>query len=144
MAADRRRRDGGPLLLAQSNDVGQLAEALGNGADLAVYAPTDVRKAALEAVDLSPLGNRVALALPAVLTADALDELNAWAKARPFRMTFLSNVGQLGLDWPGERVGDFLLNVGNDLAVEQLGDWGLGAYTPSVELTAAQAGAVGG
>ena len=144
MAADRRRYGGKPLLLAQSDDINQLAQALDGGADIAVFAPTDVRPSALKAVDLSPLGNRVALALPAVLTADALDELNAWAKARPFGMTFLSNVGQLGLDWPGERVGDFLLNVGNDLAVEQLGDWGLGAYTPSVELTAAQAGALGG
>ena len=133
-----------PLLLAQSGDINQLAEALATGADLAVYAPWDVRPSALEAVDLSPLGDRVALALPAVLTAEALDELNAWAKDRPFQMTFLSNLSQLGMDWPGARVGDYLLNVGNGLAVDQLEDWGLGAFTPSVELTAAQAGALNG
>ena len=133
-----------PLLLAQSSDVNQLALALAGGADLAVYAPTDVRLEALEAVDLSPLGDRVALALPAVLTAEALDELNAWAQGRPFVMTFLSNIGQFALDWPGKKVGDYLLNVGNDLAVDQLGDWGLRDYTPSVELTAAQAGALNG
>ena len=133
-----------PLLLAQSGDINQLAEALASGADLAVYAPWDVRPSALEAVDLSPLGDRVALALPAVLTAEALDELNAWAKDRPFQMTFLSNLSQLGMDWPGARVGDYLLNVGNGLAVDQLEDWGLGAFTPSVELTAAQAGALNG
>ena len=34
--------------------------------------------------------------------------------------------------------------MGNDLAVDQLGDWGLRDYTPSVELTAAQAGALNG
>ena len=135
---------GKPLLLAQSDDIRQLADALACGADLAVFAPSDVRREALEAVDLSPLGNRVALALPAVLDACALDGLNAWAKGRPFAATFLSNVGQFGLEWPGERVGDMLLNVGNDLAVDQLGDWGIPAFTPSVELTATQAGALHG
>ena len=144
MAADCRRYAGTPLLLAQSNDLRQLADALAGGADIAVYAPTDVRPSALDAVDLSPLGNRVALALPAVLTAEALDGLNAWALKQPFQMTFLSNIGQFGLEWPGERVGDYLLNVGNDLAVDQLGDWGIEAFTPSVELTAAQAGALHG
>lgn len=157
MAADCRRGDcaatrpdkdaastARPLLLAQSDDVRQLETALANGADMAVFAPSDVRREALEAVDLSPLGDRVALALPAVLTAGALDGLNAWAIGRPFAATFLSNIGQLALDWPGERAGDFLLNVGNDLSVRQLEDWGVGVYTPSVELTAAQAGALGG
>ena len=133
-----------PLLLAQSDDIRQLQTALANGADIAVFAPSDVRRAALEAVDLSPLGNRAALALPAVLDACALDGLNAWAQGKPFRMTFLSNIGQFGLQWPGERVGDTLLNVGNDLSVEQLEDWGITVYTPSVELTAAQAGALHG
>ena len=41
-------------------------------------------------------------------------------------------------------MGDYLLNVGNDLAVAQLAEWGVRAYTPSVELTAGQAGALGG
>ena len=135
---------GFPLLLAQSGDVNQLAQALANGADIAVFAPMDVRRDALDAVDLSPLGDRIALALPAVLTAGALDGLNAWAKDKLFAMTFLSNIGQFALEWPGRRVGDYLLNVGNDLSVEQLGDWGVRDYTPSVELTAAQAGALRG
>ena len=133
-----------PLLLAQSCDVKQLAEALANGADIAVFAPTDVRREALETVDLSPLGDRVALALPAVLSAEALDGLNAWTQDKPFVMTILSNIGQFVLEWPGVKVGDYLLNVGNDLAVDQLGDWGVDDYTPSVELTAVQAGALNG
>jgi len=144
VAADCRRYRETPLLLAQSSDINQLSEALAAGADIAVYAPSDARPSALEAVDLSPLGSRVALALPAVLTAGALDGLNAWALKQPFQMTFLSNVGQLGMDWPGERVGDYLLNVGNGLAVDQLREWGVEAYTPSVELTAAQAGVLHG
>ena len=133
-----------PLLLAQSDDVNQLSVALANGADMAVFAPSNVCREALEAVDLSPLGDRLALALPAVLTAEALDGLNAWAGRWPFAMTFLSNVGQFALDWPGERVGDYLLNIGNDLSVEQLSAWGVDVYTPSVELTAGQAGALNG
>ena len=144
VAADCRRCGERPLLLAQSDDVNQLAQALAAGADIAVYAPTDARPSTLDAVDLSPLGERVALALPAVLTAEALDGLNAWALKQPFRMTFLSNISQFSLEWPGERVGDTLLNIGNDLAVDQLGDWGIEAFTPSVELTAAQAGALHG
>ncbi len=135
---------GRPLLLAQSSDIKQLADALESGADLAVYAPRDVRPEALGAADLSPLDGRVALGLPAVLTAEALEGLNAWARGVPFEMTFLSNIGQLGLDWPGKRVGDYMLNVGNDLAAAQLHDWGMEAYTPSVELTAGQVDAMGG
>ena len=81
-----------PLLLAQSDDVRQLETALANGADMAVFAPSDVRREALEAVDLSPLGGRVALAPPAVMTAGALDGLNAWAIDRPFAATFLSTI----------------------------------------------------
>ena len=142
--APRSEMPGKPLLLAQSDDVNQLTVALANGADVAVFAPSDVRREALEAVDLSPLGGRLALALPAVLTAEALDGLNAWAGRYPFAMTFLSNIGQFALAWPGERAGDYLLNIGNGLSVEQLSEWGVDIYTPSVELTAGQAGALGG
>jgi len=138
------RKDRTPRLLAQSSDIAKLAQALACGADIAVFAPSDVRPEALKAVDLASLGDPIALALPAVLTAEALDGLNTWAKGQAFKMTFLSNIGQLGLDWPGEQVGDYLLNVGNGLSVDQLGDWGVRAYTPSVELTAAQAGALCG
>lgn len=133
-----------PRLLAQAANVKALQRALACGADVAVYAPRDVRPEALAAVDLSPLAGRVALAVPAVLTAGALDGLNRWAQSQPFEMTFLSNLGQLNLAWPGEAVGDFLMNVGNDLTVAQLSDWGVRAYTPSVELTAVQARALGG
>ena len=131
-----------PLLLAQSSDLRQLEAALASGADAAVFAPSDVCPEALAAVDLAPLAEkgRVALAVPAVLGAEALDGLNAWAlKNRDFiGVTFLSNIGQLGLDWPGQRVGDYMLNVGNAAAAAQLADWGLDGFTPSVELNAGQ------
>ena len=140
--ADDRQRSDQPLLLAQSSDLRQLEAALESGADMVVFSPSDVRREALGKIDLAPLAaqGRVALAVPAVLGADALDGLNAWAlqHADAIDMTFLSNVGQLGLAWPGRRVGDFLLNVGNNAAAAQLADWGLDGYTPSVELNAGQ------
>ena len=139
---------GRPLLLAQSGDVEQLVTALECGADAAIFAPQDVRPEALSRVDLRRLSEpgRLGLALPAVLTAQALDGLNRWALERrdAFEWTFLSNIGQLGLDWPGRRVGDFLLNIGSNAAAAQLAEWGLSAFTPSVELTAAQAARLGG
>ncbi len=131
-----------PLLCAQSSDLSQLEAALESGADLAVYAPADVRPEALSQVDLTPLAERgrVALAVPAVLGAEALDALNAWALEHRdvVKATFLSNVGQLGLNWPGRRVGDYMLNIGNNASAAQLMDWGLDGYTPSVELNAGQ------
>ena len=134
----------GVLLLAQSADVKQLETALDCGADAAVYAPADVRPEALAAVDLSALSarGRLMLAVPAVLTAEALDGLNAWAlqNAARFEATFLSNFGQLGLEWPGKRIGDYMLNIANNAAVAQLCEWGLDGYTPSVELNAGQTG----
>ena len=143
-----RAEAGRPLLMAQSGDVSVLKRALDNGADVAVYCPRDVRAEALESVDLSDLAEhgRLALALPAVLSAEALDQLNRWANARGarFEATFLSNIGQLGLEWPGRRVGDYMLNAGNDLTVRQLMDWGMDGYTPSVELNAGQIKALGG
>ena len=137
-----------PLLMAQSGDIAVLEKALDLGADVAVFAPEDVRPEALARADLAGLAarGRVALAVPAVLTAEALDGLNAWALENRERisMTLLGNVGQLGLEWPGERVGDYMLNVGNNASVRQLEDWGLSAYTPSVELNAGQIGELGG
>ncbi len=124
-----------PRLYAQSGDPAVLKRAIECGADVAVYAPEDLRK--LRADDLP---ETFALAVPAVLTAAALDQLNAWAHENAGRITetVLSNVGQLGLPWPGDIVGDYLLNIANDLTVKQLMDWGVSTVTPSVELTARQ------
>ena len=65
-----------PLLMAQSGDPDILQKALAWGADVAVYCPEDLR-----ALDAPALPERFALAIPAVLTAEALDTLNAWARA---------------------------------------------------------------
>lgn len=137
-------------LMAQSGSIEVLNRALACGAEVAVLAPEDVRPEALEAIDLDAIVLRenqsLALALPAVLTDAALDALHSWAKQNRdrFAMTFLSNIGQLDLDWPGHRVGDYMLNVGNRLTVSQLAAWGMGAYAPSVELNAGQIAPLGG
>lgn len=130
-----------PLLYAQSGDPEILKKALDSGADAAVYCPEDLR-----CLDAAPLPERFALALPPVLTAPALDALNAWAKANRDRIisTFISNIGQLALPWPGELAADYLLNAASDLTVAQLGEWGMTAVTPSVELTARQIAQMGG
>ena len=128
-----------PLLYAQSGDPDALQTALQCGADVAVYCPEDLRRP-------GTLPEGYALAVPAVLTDAALKGLNEWALDHRdgIAATFLSNIGHLGLDWPGERIGDYLLNVGNDGTVSQLEAWGMDAYTPSVELTARQIAALHG
>ena len=141
-----RAETGRPRLLAQAADAELLRRALQNGADGAVFAPLDVREETLAALDLSEFAGRLSLAVPAVLDGAALDALNRWAMARAswFGATYLSNIGQLGLAWPGRRIGDYMLNAGNDLTVAQLIDWGMDAYTPSVELNAGQLRRMGG
>lgn len=130
-----------PLLYAQSGDPEVLRRALRRGADIAVYCPEDLRN-----LNADALPERFALALPAVLSSEALDSLNAWTGANADRIeeTFLSNVGQLGLKWPGRLTGDFMLNAANDRAVAQLNAWGMETVTPSAELTSAQIERMGG
>ncbi len=145
---DVRRPSDKPLLFAQSPDLRQLELARACGADVAVFAPADLRPAALEKIDLAALarGGRVGLAVPAVTTARALDALNAWAleNSDSIGITFLSNVGQLGLEWPGVRAGDYLLNVGSRASEAQLAAWGMDRFTPSVELNTGQLHRLGG
>ena len=134
-----------PELIAQSGDPNILRRALEAGADRAAYAPEDVRSSALDAV-LSQLPERFDLAVPPVLAENSLRTLNEWANANAARIgrVYLSNVGQLGLPWPGERIGDFMLNSANTLNLAQLKDWGMDTYTPSIELNKGQIEALGG
>jgi len=132
-------------LTAQSADPGILRRALSAGADFAAYAPEDLRESALNEA-LAGLPDRFDLVLPAVMAEKTLEILYTWAKAneRRIRRTLISNVGQLGLDWPGEKCGDAPLNIANALAIQQLSDWGIHEYTPSVELNRSQIADLGG
>jgi putative protease len=125
-------------LRVQSGDVDALLIARDCGADDVIYAPRDMR-------DLSAahrLG-RFYLTIPQQMCAEELENIHAWARARADEIAgvYLTNVAQLDLDWPGERIADFPLNIANDLAALQIA---ADAYVPSVELIARQIGALGG
>ena len=131
------------VLMAQSGSMEVLRRALESGADQAVFAPEDVRPEALDRIDPGSLTEGrgpIALAVPAVLSGASLNTLNAWARRHGDKigMTFISNVGQLALKWPGRLAADFLMNVGNNLSLAQLEQWNVDLYTPSVELNAGQ------
>jgi len=134
-----------PELIAQSGNPAILRRALDAGADFAAYAPEDIRREALNNA-LASLPEAFDLVLPPVASADSLNTLNAWANenARRIRRTMLSNVSQPGLSWPGEKAGDMQLNIANELSIEQLKEWGMDIYTPSVELNCSQIKALGG
>ena len=134
-----------PELAAQSGNPDVLRRALAAGADIAVYAPEDLRAASLDAA-LDQLPETFDLALPPVMGEDALHALSAWARANAgrIRRVLLSNIGQFGLDWPGELAADHQMNIANELAIAQLADWGVRRYTPSVELNRSQIDALGG
>ena len=132
-------------LIAQSGDPEVLHRAMTAGADRICYAPEDLRADALNAA-LENLPERFDLALPPVTDEEALRGLNAWAleNSGRIRRVYLANVGQLGLDWPGERVADASLNLANTFSLRQMADWGISLYTPSLELNRSQIDALGG
>jgi putative protease len=127
-----------PELRAQSGDVDALLLAIASGADAAVYAPEDMRD-----LDAALKLRRFWLAVPEVMRAEELTQINEWAARNAGRIAgvYLSNVSHLDLSWPGERVADYPLNIASDLAVSAVD---ADAYAPSVELTARQIEALGG
>ena len=132
-------------LIAQSGDPALLRRAMTAGADRICYAPEDLRADALNAA-LEALPEHFDLALPPVTDEEALRGLNAWAleNSGRIRRVYLANVGQLGLDWPGERVADASLNLANTFSLQQMADWGISLYTPSLELNRSQIEEMGG
>ena len=128
-----------PEIVVQSGDCAALRRALELGADRAAYLPGDLRPEALaEAEDKLP--EHFSLVLPPVLTDRAGATLYSWAQRLSGRIevTYLSNIGQFGLDWPGRRIADYTLNAANLAACRQLMEWGCSAITPSIELNVAQ------
>ena len=126
------------VLRAQSGDVSALQDALRNGADEAVFAPEDMRR-----LDEALVLDEFYLALPQVMRAEELERINAWANAHGDRIkgVYLANVYHMGLEWPGVRMGDFAMNIANNISLRETG---FETYTPSVELTARQADMLGG
>ena len=140
-----RRKNRPTELTAQSGDPDILRRAIVAGADRVCYAPEDLRTDALNAV-LKDLPEAFDLALPPVTDEGALRGLNEWAldNSERIRRVYLANVGQLGLDWPGERAADAPLNLANSFSLRQMADWGIALYTPSLELNRSQIEALGG
>lgn len=121
-----------PVLRAQSGSVKALRLAREKGADELIFAPEDMRRLD-DALDLE----KFYLALPQVTRQEELDALHRWAQAHQNRLlgVYLSNVGQLALDWPGLRVADYPLNIASNRTIDELD---AAEYSPSVELNAGQ------
>ncbi len=132
-------------LSVESGSTEILCRALAAGAHRVVFAPEDLRPEALDAA-LLRLPERFDLALPLVAGEKTLEILHQWAQKNAGRisMTYISNVGQMQLRWPGTLAGNYPLNIANNSAVAQLADWGLNCYTPSVELNRGQISQLGG
>lgn len=134
-----------PELIVQSGAPNVLGRAKTAGCDRVAYAPEDLRLSALNAA-LAVLPETFSLVLPPVMTESTLNDLHSWAVQNESRIdrTYISNVGQFDLHWPGEIIADAQLNAANDLTVQQLLDWSVDAVTPSVELNCAQIRALHG
>ncbi|MBQ3080580.1 MAG: U32 family peptidase [Clostridia bacterium] len=121
-------------LVCQSSDTDLLLNARNAGADEIAYLPNDVTN---EGLQKALVLDAFYLVLPSVLPTDALKGINRWANANAskIRGVYLTNVGQLPLEWPGEKRYDYPLNIANRHAEAFLfrDD---SVFTPSVELTA--------
>lgn len=136
--APRRGKQPGKVQLAvQSDRVEILEEAARLGADRLYLAPSDIRSEALEALSGWVQQFRPYLVLPQITGGQALDALHGWAleNGRAIRGVLMANIGQTALDWPGERLGDYPLNVFNAATLKRLEQMGLAGYTASVEAT---------
>ena len=130
-----------PRITVQSDNASLLRELLSAGADDGVYFPADLRASALEGADIDGMF----LYLPPVAQTRTLDVLYEFAVKNADRLkgVYITNIGQLLKNWPGENRFDFALNIANSPALEFL-DVGNRIYTPSPELTSREIAAFGG
>ncbi len=130
-----------PGLSVMGSDILTLRACLQEGADDAIYFPADLREEALEKADIRGLF----IHLPAVCSGSDLEVLNRFClkHSAEEKGVYLSNIGQMGLDWPGEKRFGFELNLCNTGALSFL-NISDERYIPSVELTAAETSALGG
>lgn len=130
-------------LVAQSHDAKTLIHLKDAGADEIAYCPNDVRCDRLDenARDLDGFF----FVLPPVMGEKTLESVHKWIKENAGRIkgVYLSNVGQLGLSWPGEIRYDFPLNLANSAAIA-FAEAQNCVITPSVELTNKEIEQMGG
>ena len=131
-----------PRIAVQAADTQVLRACLAAGADEAVYFPADVRPEALEDIDIGGMY----LYIPPVLSSASLETVNRFAlkNREAIRGVYLTNIGQLSQDWPGEKRYDFTLNTASAPAMRYLGITENTVYTPSVELTVREIRQFGG
>ena len=106
-----------------------------------VLSPADLTDEGLLRASEGLSGMRFSLAVPEVTPDGSLEALNrwAWANADRIESTLFSNLGHLGLRWPGALEADFGLNISNRPSLVSLRSvGGVARYTPSVELTSSE------
>ena len=135
--------NGSKYLIAQGRNAQTLLWAQRAGADDIALLPKDVRDGALDAQTAQL--NDFYLVIPPVLSSKDLQNLNEWAQKNRNRIrgAYLTNVGQLGLTWPGETRFHDSLSIANQPAAAFL-EIGDRAYTPSIELSVREMERLGG
>lgn len=135
--------NGKTRLVVQSHDENLLIALKNAGADEIAYCPNDVR---IEALSENTAKLRdFFFVLPPVMGEKTLNQVNQWAGRNADRIkgVYLSNIGQLGLSWPGEIRYDYTLNLANGAAIGFLNAENH-VITPSVELTGREITDMGG
>ena len=122
-------------LLALARDAETLLLAKEAGAEEIALFPRDIRKGHLDA-QIAGLDG-LYLYLPPVAPGTSIADLSDWARGRAdvIRGVYITNVGQMALEWPGEKRFDSALNLVNRPALAFLGVKNA-IYAPSVELSA--------
>ncbi len=135
--------NGKTRIVAQGHDQNVLIASKNAGADEVAYCPADVRVEALD--ESTDKLNDFFFVLPPVMGEKTLDKVNEWVNRNAGRIkgVYLSNVGQLGLSWPGEIRYDYTLNLANGAAIGFLNALNR-VITPSVELTGKEITDMGG
>lgn len=130
-------------IVAQSHDQNVLIASKNSGAGEIAFCPQDVRTEALDKNTDKLSG--FFFVLPPVMGEKTLDKVNEWVNGNAGRIkgVYLSNVGQLGLSWPGEIRCDYPLNLANGAAIGYLNADNC-VITPSVELTCKEISDMGG
>lgn len=135
--------NGKTRIVVQSHNQNVLYAAKNAGADEIAYSPSDATSDALwKNTDKI---RDFFFVLPPVLGEKALDQVNCWALKNADRISgvYLSNIGQLALNWPGEIRFDYPMNIANGAAIRFLGAEEK-VVTPSVELTNKEISDMGG
>ena len=133
----------GKYLAVQGRYARTLIAAQSAGADEIAFLPKDVREGAMDAQTASI--RDFFLVVPPVLSSGDLQVFNEWALRNRAKIkgVYLTNVGQLGLTWPGETRLDASLHIAN-LPAKAFLKVGDRVYSPSIELTTHEIERLGG